>query len=54
MSIMTNSTPSRPRGRIEARRLIIGVDTHKDFHVAAAVEAHRLTAAIDSKRHRAT
>lgn len=38
MSIMMNSTPTRPRGRVEARRLIIGVDTHKDFHVAAAVD----------------
>lgn len=38
MSIMTNSSPSRPRGRIEAPGLIVGVDTHKDFHVAAAVD----------------
>lgn len=38
MSIMTNTSPSHPRGRIEAPGLIVGVDTHKDFHVAAAVD----------------
>ena len=38
MSIMTNTSPSHPRGRIEAPGLIVGVDTHKDNHVAVAID----------------
>lgn len=38
MSSMTTSNPSRALLPAEATRLVVGVDTHKDFHVAAALD----------------
>ncbi len=38
MSIMTTTGAAGPTARSTASRVIVGVDTHKDFHVAAAVD----------------
>jgi transposase len=38
LSIITSSVPTSPAERSTSKRVIVGVDTHKDFHVAAAVD----------------